>query len=104
MAIIDVVTCRTDGTKFAEKFPSDDLRIGTQLVVNTAQTAFLVKGGVIYDQFPPGTYTINTQNIPLLNKVLNIPFGNESPFKWAWCVQNVENSGIKTIKKWKSYL
>jgi membrane protease subunit (stomatin/prohibitin family) len=49
--------------------------------VNTAQTAFFVKGGVIYDRFESGTYTITTANIPLLNKVLNLPFGNESPFK-----------------------
>jgi len=56
MALIDVVKYQSNDKEFVWKFPSDDLRIGTQLVVNTAQTAFLVKGGIIYDQFPPGTY------------------------------------------------
>jgi membrane protease subunit (stomatin/prohibitin family) len=81
MALIDVVKYQSNEEVFAWKFPSDDLRIGTQLIVNTAQTAFFVKGGIIYDQFPPGTYTISTQNIPFLNKVLNLPFGKKSPFK-----------------------
>ena len=80
MALINVVKYQSNDTEFVWKFPSDNLRIGTQLIVNTAQTAFFVKGGVIHDQFPPGTYTITTQNIPLLNKIINIPFGRKTPF------------------------
>ncbi len=67
--------------ELCKKFPSDDLRIGTQVVVYPTQIAFFVKGGKIYDRFESGTYTIKTSNIPLLNKVLNLPFGGESPFK-----------------------
>ena len=67
MAIIDVVKCEMDGNSFCQKFPSEDLRIGTQLVVYTAQTAFFVKGGAICDEFTAGTHTLKTANIPLLN-------------------------------------
>jgi len=81
MAPIEEVRCLNNDKEFAWKFSSEYLRIGTRLVVNASQTAFLVKGGVIYDQFPPGNYTISTQNIPLLNKVLNIPIGSESDFQ-----------------------
>lgn len=51
MAIIDVVKYQTVDGELCHKFDSDDLRMGTQLVVHSAQTAFFVKGGVICDEF-----------------------------------------------------
>ncbi len=81
MAIIDVVKYEVNERELVYKFPSDDLRIGTQLIVYTGQTAFFVKDGIICDQFEAGSYTINTQNIPLLSKLLNLPFGGDTPFK-----------------------
>jgi membrane protease subunit (stomatin/prohibitin family) len=81
MAILDVVKCDGNDQEFAWKFPSNDLRLGTQLVVKTAQTAFFVKGGKVLDNFESGTYTLKNGNIPLLNKLINIPFGGDSPFQ-----------------------
>ena len=81
MALIDVVKCEVNSKELVYKFPSEDLRIGTQLVVYTGQTAFFVKGGKITDQFECGTYTIKTENIPILNKLINLPFGGNSPFQ-----------------------
>lgn len=90
MALIDVVKCDIVDGEFCHKFPSDDLRIGTQLVVYPSQTAFFVKGGAICDEFTSGTYTIKTENIPLLNKVVNIPFGGDSPFKAdVWFINGI---------------
>lgn len=81
MALIDVVKWEVNSKEIVHKFPSEDLRIGTQLVVYAGQTAFFVKGGKILDCFEAGTYTIKTENIPLLNKLINIPFGGNSPFQ-----------------------
>lgn len=81
MAIIDVVSYQSDDNNFCWKFPSSDLRLGTQLVVKTAQTAFFVKSGKILDKFEPGTYTLSSGNIPLLNRIINLPFGRQSPFQ-----------------------
>lgn len=90
MAVIDVVKWDVNDNQFCYKFPSDDLRIGTQLVVYVAQTAFFIKGGKICDEFTSGTYTITTENIPLLNKLVNIPFGRKSPFKAeVWFVNQI---------------
>lgn len=80
MALIDVVKCDFIDGEICRKFPSEDLRIGTQLVVYPSQTAFFVKGGAICDTFTAGTYTIKTENIPILNKIINLPFGGDSPF------------------------
>ena len=81
MAIIDVVKYQTQENNFVWKFPSNDLKIGTQVVVNPAQLAFFIKGGEILDEFKSGTHTIKSENIPLLNKLINLPFGNNSPFQ-----------------------
>ena len=81
MAIVDVVRCEMHPSVLVEKFPSNDLRLGTQLVVHPGQTAIFVKGGAICDEFESGTYSISTNNIPILNKLINIPFGGDSPFQ-----------------------
>lgn len=81
MAIIDVVKYQTVDGELVHKFDSDALRMGTQLVVHPAQTAFFVKGGTICDEFSAGTYKLDTENIPILNKILNLPYGSDSPFQ-----------------------
>lgn len=81
MALIDVVKYQAEENEFVWKFPSDDLRIGTQVIVNPAQYAFFIKGGEICDEFNTGTHTIKTENIPLLNKIINLPFGGDTPFQ-----------------------
>ena len=96
MALIDVVKCEVNDKEFVYKFPSDDLRIGTQLVVYPAQTAFFVKGGQVFDEFQSGTHTLKSANIPLLNKLINLPFGSESPFKAeVWFVNQISKLDIK---------
>ena len=97
MAIIDVVKYQAQDGEFVWKFPSEDLRIGTQVIVNPSQYAIFVKGGEILDEFKSGTHTIKTDNIPLLNKIINLPFGGDSPFQaQVWYVNLVS----KLDNKW----
>jgi membrane protease subunit (stomatin/prohibitin family) len=97
MALIDIVKYQSDDNQFIWKFPSSDLRLGTQLVVNTSQKAFFVKGGKIFDEFDSGTTTLKTGNIPLLNKLINLPFGGDSPFQAeVWYVNLIS----KLDNKW----
>ena len=81
MAIVDVVKCEMQPGILVQKFPSYDLRLGTPLVVHPGQTAIFVKGGAICDIFDSGTYTLSTNNIPLLCRLVNLPFGSDSPFQ-----------------------
>lgn len=82
MSILSVV--RFDGLRNRDwliyKYPSDTLVLGSQLIVQEGQMAIFVKGGMVADLFYPGTYTLSTQNLPLLNKLVNLPFGGETPF------------------------
>ena len=96
MALIDVVKCDVNDKEFVYKFPSDDLRIGTQLVVYPTQTAFFIKGGEILDEFQSGTHTLKSENIPLLNKLINIPFGSDSPFKAdVWFINQISKLDVR---------
>ena len=47
MNLIDVIKCEVNDKELVYKFPSENLRLGSQLVVYPTQTAFFVKGGVI---------------------------------------------------------
>ncbi len=81
MALIDVVKFEGNDYEFAWKFPSENLRLGTQLIVKPAQTAFFIKGGKVLDQFETGTTTLRSGNIPLLTKLISLPFGGDTPFQ-----------------------
>lgn len=90
MALVNVIRWEAKTSELVHKFPIEDLKVGSQLVVYPSQTAFFVKGGKICDEFFCGTYTIKSENIPLLNKVFNLPFGGESPFQAeVWFVNQI---------------
>ena len=80
MALVNVIRYENNPREVVGKYKENDIRIGSQLIVYPAQTAIFVKGGAILDEFTSGTYTISNENIPLLNKLINFPFGSESPF------------------------
>ena len=62
------------------KHPAEDFNTGSQLIVHESQEALFFKNGQALDLFGPGRYTLSTQNIPLLSKLINLPTGGESPF------------------------
>lgn len=62
------------------KCPEEDLSTATKLIVGESQVAVFVKGGQALDLFPPGSYTLSTENIPFLNKLINLPYGGNTPF------------------------
>lgn len=65
------------------RFPLQDQEIqnGAALVVREAQSALFVDEGQIADQFGTGTFTLNTQNLPLLTSLKNWGKLFQSPFK-----------------------
>ena len=81
MALVDIIKWDSLPGTLGYKFPQNAIRLGSQLVVYPGQTAFFVKGGQILDEFKAGTYTITTENIPLLSGLINLPFGHKSPFQ-----------------------
>lgn len=82
MAIIDVIKFNGIANRdwLVFRYPGDSFACGSQLIVGEGQVAVFVKGGKALDYFSPGTYTLNTQNIPILQSLINIPFGGRTPF------------------------
>lgn len=79
------------------KHPSEQLKFGSQLIVNHSQEALFVKGGQALDLFGPGTHTLSTGNIPLLDKLVNLPFGGDTPFTAeVWFISKT----VKRDMKW----
>ncbi|AET70547.1 putative virion core protein (lumpy skin disease virus) [Desulfosporosinus orientis DSM 765] len=96
MAIIDVIKYNGGSDVFAWKYPSEEIGTWTQLIVNESQEAILYKGGQALDLFTSGRHTLDTANIPLLNNLINIPFGGRSPFAAeVWYINKIFSLDIK---------
>lgn len=96
MAVVEVIKYDGSPDVFAWKYPSDELGTWTQLIVNESQEAVLVKGGQVCDIFQAGRHTLSTANIPILNKLVNLPFGGRSPFKAeVWFINKVFSLDVK---------
>ncbi|ALS25663.1 antifreeze protein type I [Paenibacillus sp. 32O-W] len=96
MAIIRVVKYDGPADVFAWKYPEHELGTWTQLIVNESQEAILFKGGQALDRFGAGRHTLSTQNIPILQSVINLPFGGDSPFTAeVWYVNRLNVLDVK---------
>lgn len=80
MRIFDVIKYEGDNTTFVWKYPGEDFNTMSKLIVHESQEAVLFRNGQALDLFGPGEYVLHTKNIPLLNKIINLPTGGESPF------------------------
>ena len=81
---IEVIEWLDDSTNtLVYRFPVKDQEIknGAQLIVRESQAAVFVHEGQIADQFPPGRYTIDGGNTPILSKLGAWKHGFNSPFK-----------------------
>ncbi|WBW95154.1 SPFH domain-containing protein [Oceanirhabdus sp. W0125-5] len=65
------------------RFPvqGKEIKMGAQLTVRESQMAIFVNEGEITDIFPPGRYTLSTENLPVLCKLKAWKYGFNSPFK-----------------------
>lgn len=59
---------------------STDIKIGAQLIVQENQEAVFFRGGKALDVFGPGRHTLVTANVPILTRLLTIPW-EQSPFQ-----------------------
>lgn len=94
--LIDVIQYNGAANDLVWKFPYNNLSTGAQLIVNKSQEAIFVKGGAVCDVFGEGTHTLSSRNLPLLDKIINLPFGGKSPFvAEVWFVNKVIRRGLK---------
>lgn len=80
MKVFDVVKYEGENNVLVWKFPGEDFNTLSQLVVHETQEAVFFKDGQALDLFKAGRYTLHSQNIPLIRRLVNLPFNGESPF------------------------
>ena len=96
MAIVEVVKYEGKPNVMAWKYPSQELGTWTQVIVNETQEVVFVKEGKVLDVLGPGRHTLSTENIPILSKLINLPFGGKSPFTAEiWYINKIMALDVK---------
>ena len=75
----------------------NEIKNGAKLIVREGQTAVFVNEGQLADVFKPGTYTLNTKNLPILATLKGWKYGFNSPFK---AEVYFVNTRLFTDEKW----
>jgi membrane protease subunit (stomatin/prohibitin family) len=72
------------GREIVHRIPergSGEIKFGAQLTVRESQAAVLFYQGRAYDALGPGRHTLKTANLPILTKILSLPWGFTSPLR-----------------------
>ena len=95
MEITSVIKYEGDNSTFVWKHPREDFNTNSQLIVHESQEAIFFLNGQPLDLFGSGKYTLETQNIPILRHIINIPTGGVSAFHCeVYFVNKVEQMAI----------
>ena len=95
-SIAEVIKYEGDNSTFVWKHPSEDFNSLTQLIVHESQEAIFFMNGQALDLFGPGRYTLETQNIPKIGKLLNRTTDGETQFHCeVYFINKTEQMSIK---------
>lgn len=94
--VADILKYEGDNSTFIWKHPLEDFNSLTQLIVHESQEAIFFLNGQALDLFGPGRYTLETQNIPRLGRLLNRTTGDETPFHCeVYFINKTEQMSVK---------
>jgi membrane protease subunit (stomatin/prohibitin family) len=82
--LVDIIEWTDDSRDtIVWRFPryENEIKMGAKLIVRETQTAVFVNEGQIADVYTPGTFTLTTQNMPILSTLKGWKYGFESPWK-----------------------
>ncbi len=94
--LASIIKYEGDNSTFIWKHPIEDFNYGSQLIVHESQEAIFFKDGQALDLFGPGRYTLETQQLPLLEKTYNLPTDTEGTFhSEVYFINKTVQMGIK---------
>lgn len=94
--LASVIKYEGGNNTFAWKHPLEDFNMGSQLIVHESQEVLFFRDGHALDLFGPGRYTLETQNLPLLEKIYKLPTGGTTPFHAeVYYINQTTQMGIK---------
>lgn len=79
--IIEWLDSSSDTLVYRFERYDNEIKYGAKLIVREGQAAIFVREGRLADIFQPGTYTLETQNLPVLSTLAGWKYGFSSPFK-----------------------
>lgn len=88
------------GQELVHRIPeqgSGEIKFGAQLTVRESQAGILFYKGKACEAFGPGRHTLSTANIPVLTKILALPWGMTSPLRAEVYLVNMK---VFTNLKW----
>lgn len=78
--LVSVIKYDGDNETLVWKHPTEDFKLGTQLIVHESQEAVVFKDGRALDVFGAGRYTLETQKLPLLDQFFRLPSDADTTF------------------------
>ncbi len=78
--LASIIKYEGDNETLVWKHPIEDFNLGSQLIVHESQEAIFFKDGQALDLFKAGRYTLETQQLPLLEKLYKLPADTEGTF------------------------
>ena len=78
--LASIIKYEGDNETLVWKHPIEDFNFGSQLIVHESQEAIFFRDGQALDLFGPGRYTLETQQLPLLEKLYKLPTDTEGTF------------------------
>lgn len=78
------------------KYPIEDFKYGSQLIVHESQEALFFRDGQALDLFGAGRYTLQTHQLPLLEKLYTLPADGDQVFhSEVYYINTAVQTGIK---------
>lgn len=94
--LASIIKYEGDNETLVWKHPIEDFNFGSQLIVHESQEAIFFRDGQALDLFGAGRYTLQTQQLPLLEKVYKLPTDTEGTFhSEVYFVNLATQMGIK---------
>ena len=78
--LASIIKYEGDNETLVWKHPIEDFNFGSQLIVHESQEAIFFRDGQALDLFGAGRYTLQTQQMPLLEKIYKLPTDTEGTF------------------------
>ena len=78
--LASIIKFEGDNEALIWKHPIEDFNYGSQLIVHESQEAIFFRDGQALDLFGAGRYTLETQQLPLLESLYKLPTDTEGTF------------------------